>query len=148
MDCSTAGFPVLHCLPELAQTHGLVYPVLIFWSCSLPCDTNFEFGEKTCLVCLNKPGISPILPANGSFVSQAIFGSSAPTCLQYLSLQEVSFIHCNPQTRGAGMRRVWGVGRGVEERVRRPVFQKTAWLSAEPTPILGTPTPRAQVSET
>lgn len=41
------------------------------------------WGED--LPCLPKQYISPMFPANGSYISQAIFGSSAPTRLQYLS---------------------------------------------------------------
>ena len=111
MDCRTRGFPVLHHLPELAQAHGLVHTcAYILELLSHMWHQFWVWGED--LPCLPKEYISPILPANGSFISQAIFGSSAPTCSQYLSLQEVSFIYCNPQTRGAGMWRVWGVGEG------------------------------------
>ena len=147
MDCSMPGFPVLHYLPELAQTHGLVPTCAYTLKLLSPTWHRFwVWGED--LPCLPKQYISSILPVNGSSVSQAIFGSSAPTCLQYLSLQEVSFIHCNPQTPGAGMWRVRGVGEGGWGKSEEASLPEGCLAERWAHPSLGTPTPRVQVSET
>ena len=54
MDCSTPGFPVLHCLPEFAQTHvhwvgdaAISSSVVPFSSChqSLPASESFPMSQ-------------------------------------------------------------------------------------------------------
>ena len=122
-------------------------PVLIFWSCSFPCDTNFEFGEKTCLVCLNNTLAPSSLWMGHLFLKLFLAPLHLLACNTCHYRKSVSYTVIPKRLVPAcGECGVWG--RGVEERVRRPVSQKAAWLSAEPTPSLGTPIPRAQVSET
>ena len=64
MDCSTSGFPVLHCLPEFAQTH-------VHWVCDA--------------IQLSDPLLPPFFsclqsfPASGSFPLSQLFVSGSQT---------------------------------------------------------------------
>ena len=78
MDCSTPGFPVLHCLPEFAQTHPLsrwCHPII---SSSV---TPFSF----CLQCFPASGSSPMSWLFASS-SQSI-GASATASVPPMNIQ-------------------------------------------------------------
>ena len=65
MDCSTPGFPVLHCLPEFAQIHVSIGSVML---------------SSHLILC------HPLLPFSSIFPNIWIFSSELALCIRWLSL--------------------------------------------------------------
>ena len=99
-----------------------------------PRDTDFEFGEKTCLVCLNNTLAPSSLWMGHPFLKLFLAPLHLLACNTCHYRKSVSYTVIPKRlVLACGECGVWG--RGVEERVRRPVSQKAAWLSAEPTQV-------------
>ena len=79
IDCSTPGFPVLHCLPELAQTHV---------PSSQWCHPNISSSVISFSSCLQS------LPASVSFLMSWIFASG---CQSFGVLASASVLPMNIQ---------------------------------------------------
>ena len=81
MDCSTPGFPVLHCLPEFAQIHVHLVGDAIESSHPLYC---------------------PLLPVPSIFPSIKVFSNESALCLRWPKYWSFSF-SINPSNEYSGL---------------------------------------------
>ena len=85
MDCSTPGFPVLHCLPEFAQIHVHLVGDAIESSHPLYC---------------------PLLPVPSIFPSIKVFSNESALCLRWPKYWSFSF-SINPSNEYSGLHTIF-----------------------------------------